>query len=73
MQEVDNQVDLLVSDVVMPELDGPSLHKTRPDLKIIFVYAEDVFNLPEDEKFRFLPKPFSFKHLADVGKETLGR
>ena len=51
-------VDLVVSDVVMPEMDGPTLARelrTRnPGLKIIFVsgYAEDVFqkHLPEHEK-----------------------
>jgi two-component system cell cycle sensor histidine kinase/response regulator CckA len=81
MQETGGKVDLVVSDVVMPELDGPSLlrelRKTRPELKIIFVsgYAEDAFkkNLPEGEKFHFLPKPFSLKQLAVAVKETLGR
>ncbi|MBN8994686.1 MAG: PAS domain-containing protein [Rhizobiales bacterium] len=81
MQEAGGKVDLVVSDVVMPELDGPSLlrelRKTRPELKIIFVsgYAEDAFkkNLPEGEKFNFLPKPFSLKQLAVAVKETLGR
>ena len=54
-------VDLVVSDVVMPEMDGPTLAKelrTRnPNLKIIFVsgYAEDAFekNLPERRAIRF--------------------
>ncbi|HMN85043.1 MAG TPA: response regulator, partial [Bauldia sp.] len=81
MEEAGGQVDLVVSDVVMPELDGPSLlrelRKTRPELKIIFVsgYAEDAFkkNLPEGEVFQFLPKPFSLKQLAIAVKETLGR
>jgi two-component system cell cycle sensor histidine kinase/response regulator CckA len=81
MKESGGAVDLVVSDVVMPELDGPSmlreLRKTRPDLKIIFIsgYAEDAFrkNLPEGEKFHFLPKPFSLKQLAVAVKETLGR
>jgi two-component system cell cycle sensor histidine kinase/response regulator CckA len=81
MQESGGSVDLVVSDVVMPELDGPSmlreLRKTRPDLKIIFVsgYAEDAFrkNLPAGEKFHFLPKPFSLKQLAVAVKETLGQ
>mgnify|MGYP001363714190 CR=1 FL=1 len=79
MQETGGKVDLVVSDVVMPEMDGPSLlrelRKTRPDLKIIFVsgYAEDAFkkNLPENERFNFLPKPFSLKQLATTVKETL--
>ena len=81
MKEAGGKIDLVVSDVVMPELDGPSLlrelRKTRPDLKIIFVsgYAEDAFkkNLPEGENFHFLPKPFSLKQLAIAVKETLGR
>ena len=80
-EEAGGKVDLVVSDVVMPELDGPSLlrelRKTRADLKIIFIsgYAEDAFrkNLPEGEKFHFLPKPFSLKQLAVAVKETLGR
>ncbi len=81
MEEAGGKIDLVVSDVVMPELDGPSLlrelRKTRPELKIIFVsgYAEEAFkkNLPEGETFRFLPKPFSLKELAIAVKETLGR
>ncbi len=75
----EGQVDLVVSDVVMPEMDGPTLlvelRKTNPDLKIIFVsgYAEEAFkkNLPEGEEFVFLPKPFSLKQLAKAVKETL--
>ena len=81
MEEAGGEIDLVVSDVVMPELDGPSLlrelRKTRPELKIIFVsgYAQEAFskNLPEGEEFRFLPKPFSLKELAVAVKETLGR
>ncbi|ODN68694.1 cell cycle histidine kinase CckA [Methylobrevis pamukkalensis] len=79
MEQTGGDIDLVVSDVVMPEMDGPSLlrelRKTRPDLKIIFVsgYAEDAFkkNLPENEVFNFLPKPFSLKQLATTVKETL--
>jgi two-component system, cell cycle sensor histidine kinase and response regulator CckA len=81
MDEAGGKIDLVVSDVVMPELDGPSLlkelRKKRPDLKIIFIsgYAEDAFkkNLPEGEEFQFLPKPFSLKQLAIAVKEALGR
>ena len=81
MKESGDDIDLVVSDVVMPELDGPSLlrelRKTRPNLKIIFIsgYAEDAFkkNLPEGEEFHFLAKPFSLKELAIAVKETLGR
>ncbi len=79
MEELDGAVDIVVSDVVMPEMDGPSLlrelRKTYPDLKFIFVsgYAEDAFarNLPADAKFGFLPKPFSLKQLAEAVREML--
>ncbi|WP_306146188.1 cell cycle histidine kinase CckA [Roseibium sp. MMSF_3412] len=79
MEEVGGGVDLVVSDVVMPEMDGPTLlvelRKTQPDLKIIFVsgYAEDAFeeNLPEGEQFFFLPKPFTLKQLATTVKDVL--
>ncbi|WP_029029363.1 cell cycle histidine kinase CckA [Salinarimonas rosea] len=79
--ESEAPVDLVVSDVVMPEMDGPSLlrelRKTHPDLKVVFVsgYAEDAFkkNLPEGEHFAFLPKPFTLKQLVETVKETMGR
>jgi two-component system cell cycle sensor histidine kinase/response regulator CckA len=79
MVETGGRVDLVVSDVVMPEMDGPTLlrelRKTRPDLKIVFVsgYAEDAFarNLPDNESFSFLPKPFTLKQLATAVKAAL--
>jgi len=80
LMAVPGDVDLVVSDVVMPEMDGPTLAKelrTRnPNLKIIFVsgYAEDAFekNLPDDHgKFHFLPKPFTLKQLVAAVKETM--
>ena len=72
-------VDLVVSDVVMPEMDGPTLmkelRKRNPDIKIIFVsgYAEDAFDksLPDQKQFDFLPKPFTLKQLVSVVKETM--
>ncbi|MCV3241424.1 cell cycle histidine kinase CckA [Mesorhizobium sp. ZC-5] len=77
--ELNGKVDIVVSDVVMPEMDGPTLlgelRKLQPDIKFVFVsgYAEDAFakNLPEDAKFGFLPKPFSLKQLATVVKDVL--
>ncbi len=73
------EVDLVVSDVVMPEMDGPTLMKElraiRPELKIVFMsgYAEDAFrkNLPENEEFLFLQKPFDLKELAAAVKAAL--
>ncbi|MBL1404385.1 MAG: response regulator [Rhizobiales bacterium] len=81
LEELGDKIDLIVSDVVMPEMDGPSLlrevRKSHPDLKFIFVsgYAEEAFakNLPEEERerFGFLAKPFSLKQLATTVKEML--
>ncbi|HWW47115.1 MAG TPA: PAS domain-containing protein [Xanthobacteraceae bacterium] len=80
LEEHDGAVDLVVSDVVMPEMDGPTLLKAmrerNPNLKIIFVsgYAEDAFekSLPENEQFAFLPKPFTLSQLVEAVKETMG-
>jgi two-component system cell cycle sensor histidine kinase/response regulator CckA len=72
-------IDLIVSDVVMPEMDGPTmlrhLREQRANKPIIFVsgYAEDAFarNLPEGEDFGFLPKPFTLKQLVEAVKQAL--
>ena len=79
LEEKDGAVDLVVSDVVMPEMDGPTLLKSmrerNPDLKIIFVsgYAEDAFekSLPKNQQFAFLPKPFTLSQLVAAVKETM--
>jgi two-component system cell cycle sensor histidine kinase/response regulator CckA len=73
------KIDLVVSDVVMPEMDGPTLAKklreSNPSIRIIFVsgYAEDAFekNLPPETKFSFLPKPFTLKQLVAAVKEAM--
>ncbi|MEQ1695874.1 MAG: response regulator [Hyphomicrobiaceae bacterium] len=77
----ENSVDIVVSDVVMPEMDGPAflkeVRKTRPDLKIIFVsgHTNEAFKatMDENEVFAFLPKPFSLPQLVAKVKEELGR
>lgn len=77
----EGEVDIVVSDVVMPEMDGPTLlkelRKKNPDLKIIFVsgYPHEAFetSLDKNEQFAFLPKPFSLPQLAAKVKEQLGR
>jgi two-component system, cell cycle sensor histidine kinase and response regulator CckA len=79
LERSDGQVDLVVSDVVMPEMDGPTLlrelRSRNPGLKIIFVsgYAEDAFqkHLPADGKYAFLAKPFTLKQLVNAVKETM--
>ena len=75
----DGPIHLVVSDVVMPEMDGPTLlvelRRRYPDLKVVFVsgYAEEAFrkHLPEGEEFNFLPKPFSLKQLVETVKQAI--
>jgi two-component system cell cycle sensor histidine kinase/response regulator CckA len=77
--EREGHVDLVVSDVVMPEMDGPTLLKELrrrdPELKVIFVsgYAEEAFakNLPSNEQYAFLAKPFTLKQLVAEVKKTI--
>lgn len=70
--------DLLITDVIMPEIDGPTLAKhvrtLHPDLKIIFVsgYTEEKFKKELGEDVYFLPKPFSLQQLAAKVKDVLG-
>jgi len=79
VEEAQGKIDLIVSDVVMPEMDGPTmfgeLRKRGIKAKVIFVsgYAEDAFakNLPQGEEFGFLPKPFTLKQLIETVKSHL--
>lgn len=69
--------DLLVTDVMMPEMDGPALARQVkemiPDIKIIFIsgYAEDKFKEHLGADVWFLPKPFTLKQLATKVKDVL--
>ncbi|HUJ36260.1 MAG TPA: PAS domain-containing protein [Hyphomicrobium sp.] len=80
MDKNKGKIDIVVSDVVMPEMDGPTLlkelRKKNPSLKIIFVsgYPNDAFKASlGEEEFSFLPKPFSLPQLAAKVKEELSR
>ena len=71
-------IDLLISDVVMPGMDGPAMveeaRKQRPDLKVLFMsgYAEEQLrdSIGVDNA-HFLPKPFSVQDLAEAAKRAL--
>ena len=70
--------DLLVSDVVMPTMDGPTMvrhvRERYPDLPIVFMsgYAEEQLRKSIDlDNVTFLPKPFSVQQLAEVAREAL--
>jgi signal transduction histidine kinase len=72
-------IDLLITDVVMPEMDGPALvaevRSRRPDMKVIFIsgYAESAFRqqASDGSMLHFLAKPFSLKQLATKVKDVL--
>jgi two-component system, cell cycle sensor histidine kinase and response regulator CckA len=78
--EKGDEISLVISDVVMPEMDGPTLlkelRKRGVATKVIFIsgYAEDAFekNLEGELDFAFLPKPFSLKQLAEAVKDVMG-
>ncbi len=78
-EEASEPIDLIVSDVIMPEMDGPTmlteLRKRGLTAKVVFVsgYADDAFarNLPGGQDFVFLPKPFSLKQLIETVKSLM--
>jgi len=74
LEDPDLAVDIFVTDVVMPGMDGPSwvreAMKTRPDVRVVFVsgYAEGALSGAEVAvpNSVFLPKPFSLSQLTDT-------
>ncbi|GAA4006746.1 response regulator [Sphingomonas humi] len=71
-------IDLLITDVVMPIMDGPTMvreaRQTRPDLPILFMsgYAEEQLRRSIDfENVAFLPKPFSVQQLSEAASRIL--
>lgn len=79
LDEIGGKLDLMISDVVMPEMDGPTLlvevRKRYPDLKVIFVsgYAEESVRqgLADDRSVEFLPKPYSLDQINSKVKDVL--
>jgi two-component system cell cycle sensor histidine kinase/response regulator CckA len=72
-------IDLLITDVVMPQMDGPGLvrevREIHPTMRVIFIsgYTEDAFRqrLDSGGDIEFLPKPFSLKELAAKVRDVL--
>ena len=74
----EEHVDLMISDVVMPTMDGPTTvreaRKTHPDLPILFIsgYAEEQLRKSIDiDRVSFLAKPFSVQRLAEAARDTI--
>ncbi|QIL02949.1 response regulator [Sphingomonas sinipercae] len=73
-----DDIVLLISDVVMPMMDGPTMvreaRKDRPELPILFMsgYAEEQLRRSIDlDNVAFLPKPFSVQELAEAARKAL--
>jgi two-component system, cell cycle sensor histidine kinase and response regulator CckA len=71
-------IDLIVSDVVMPIMDGPAMaaqaRKSHPNVPILFMsgYAEEQLRKSISiENVNFLPKPFSVQQLAEAARAAL--
>jgi two-component system cell cycle sensor histidine kinase/response regulator CckA len=70
-------IDLIISDIVMPGMDGRTLvqlvRHEIPNVKVILMsgYAEDMMADGSDPSIHFLAKPFSLKGLAVKVKEVM--
>ena len=74
------QIDLLITDIVMPKMNGRELSerllKLRPNLKVLYIsgYAGETFGeLDQKDVGNFLQKPFTPNVLAQKVRETLER
>ncbi len=82
-QTYHDEIDLLVTDVVMPQISGPELADQlvalKPELRVLFISgvvpnAESVFaQLRHEFPFRFLRKPFSPALLVGMVNDMLGQ
>jgi len=74
-------IDLMISDVVMPTMDGPTMlieaREYLADARIVFIsgYAKEEFSdvLSRETEVSFLPKPFSLAELATKVKQELAK
>ncbi len=74
LEDDDLNVDIFVTDVVMPSIDGPTwvrqAMEKRPDVRVVFMsgYTEGAFDDsgPDIANSTFLPKPFSLNQLTEA-------
>ena len=79
MEKQGSEVDVIITDVIMPGINGPTMIEEVapkfPNVKVVFIsgYAEDVFvkSYGSEREFNFLPKPFTLKQLASKVKEVI--
>lgn len=74
-------IDLLITDVIMPQMNGPSLARSvqeqRPEVKVLYMsgYTGDRLREAEvsDSEIAFIQKPFLLEDLSDKIRIVLGR
>jgi len=74
LEDTGLHVDVFVTDVVMPGMDGPTwvekARETRPNVRVVFMsgYTEGAFGDagPDISNSVFLPKPFSLTQLTEA-------
>ncbi len=74
-------IDLLLADVVMPEINGPDLARRlkfiRPEVQIVFMsgYTDNAIlqNGVMESRMLFLQKPFTIQTLARIVREALDK
>ncbi|MDD8013638.1 MAG: CHASE2 domain-containing protein [Acidobacteriota bacterium] len=79
-EENSSEIQLLIADMVMPEMNGRTLAEKllaiRPKMKLLFMsgYTADIIahQCVMDKEVNFLQKPFSLKELAAKVREVLG-
>jgi DNA-binding NtrC family response regulator len=79
-EEHAGRIDLLLADIVMPEMSGPALAQrliaVRPELRVLFISGYAASRLPFDESnphLSFLGKPFHASSLMAKVREALTR
>lgn len=69
-ERYDGRIDLLITDILMPKMDGPELAAhlsvTRPETKVIFVSG-----YPSDHQEEFLLKPFTLAELHQKAERLI--
>jgi len=78
-REYEGQIDLLLTDVIMPNMNGQeladTLAATRPDMKVIFMsgYTDDaiVHHGVTEKDVNFIQKPITLNRLAKKLRNVL--
>jgi DNA-binding NtrC family response regulator len=79
LEEYGDKIDLLLTDVVMPEQTGPQLYECirekQPDLRVLFMsgYPDNANILHKmlDPNAPFIQKPFKYESLGRKVREVL--